>query len=123
MLSGIPVEFLLFGLTLVGVAVFHRYTLPVALTGLGVIVGYKLAFTGFRTGPGLIGLAQHLLHEWVILTNLLGLLLGSGSAVVVRQELFAPDTNGIRIHVREVRANRRGACDPIPSCMGRACLG
>ena len=44
---------------------------------------------------------------------LLGSLLGSGPAVVVRQELFAPSTNGIRIHIREVRANRRGACDPI----------
>ncbi len=44
---------------------------------------------------------------------LLGSLLGSGPAMVVRQELFAPSTNGIRIHVREVRANRRGTCDPI----------
>lgn len=33
--------------------------------------------------------------------------------MVVRQELFAPSTNGIRIHIREVRANRRGACDPV----------
>jgi Na+/H+ antiporter NhaD/arsenite permease-like protein len=73
---GVPVDFVLFGLTLAGVALFHHHTLQVALTGLAVIVLYKLAFTGFKTGPGLEGLALHLAHEWVILANLLGLLLG-----------------------------------------------
>jgi Na+/H+ antiporter NhaD/arsenite permease-like protein len=73
---GVPVEFLLFAATLVGVALFHRHTLNVALIGLAAIVLYKLAFTGFKTGPGLGGLGGHMLHEWVILTNLLGLLLG-----------------------------------------------
>jgi Na+/H+ antiporter NhaD/arsenite permease-like protein len=73
---GVPVDFILFGLTLLGVALFHRHTLQVALTGLAVITLYKLGFTGFKTGAGLPGLGRHLLHEWVILTNLLGLLLG-----------------------------------------------
>jgi len=73
---GVPIDFVLFGLTLAGVALFHHHTLQVALIGLGVIVLYKLGFTGFKTGPGLGGLALHLAHEWVILTNLLGLLLG-----------------------------------------------
>jgi len=73
---GVPLDFLLFALTLIGVALFHRYTLAVALTGLAVIVAYKLGFTGFKSGPGLSGFGQHLAHEWVILTNLLGLLLG-----------------------------------------------
>lgn len=73
---GIPFEFVLFGATLAGVAVFHRHTLPVALAGLAVIVLYKLLVTGFKTGPGFGGLGVHLIHEWVILTNLLGLLLG-----------------------------------------------
>ena len=73
---GIPVDFILFALTLIGVAVFHRHTLVVALTGLAVIVLYKLGFTGFKTGPGLGGLASHMYHEWVILTNLLCLLVG-----------------------------------------------
>jgi Na+/H+ antiporter NhaD/arsenite permease-like protein len=73
---GIPFEFVLFGATLAGVAVFHRHTLQVALTGLSAIVLYKLFFTGFKTGAGLGGLGAHLLHEWVVLTNLLGLLLG-----------------------------------------------
>jgi len=74
--SLIPIEFLLFGLTLAGVAVFHRHTLYVALAGLAVITLYKVGFAGFKTGPGFGGLGLHLLHEWVILTNLLGLLLG-----------------------------------------------
>jgi Na+/H+ antiporter NhaD/arsenite permease-like protein len=72
----IPVEFVLFGLTLLGVALLHHHTLAVALTGLAVITGFKLGFTGFKTGPRLEGLLGHLGHEWVILANLLGLLLG-----------------------------------------------
>src|SRR5688572_8173543 len=47
-LLGIPVDFILFGATLLGVALFHHHTLQVALTGLGAIVAYKLAFTGFK---------------------------------------------------------------------------
>ncbi len=73
---GIPVDFILFGLTLLGVAVFHHHTLPVALAGLAAITAYKLAYTGFKTGPGLAGLAAHLHHEWVLLANLLCLLVG-----------------------------------------------
>jgi len=75
-LFGVPVDFVLFALTLAGVALFHHHTLQVALIGLAVIVAYKLGFAGFRTGTGLNGLALHMAHEWVILTNLLGLLLG-----------------------------------------------
>jgi Na+/H+ antiporter NhaD/arsenite permease-like protein len=75
-LFGIPVDFVLFALTLLGVALFHRYTLQVALTGLAVVTLYKLGFTGFKTGPGLAGLGAHMAHEWIILANLLGLLLG-----------------------------------------------
>src|SRR5918992_704334 len=75
-LIGVPIEFVLFGLTLVGVALFHHHVLQVALTGRAVIALYKLGVTGFKTGPGLGGLALHMAHEWVILTNLLGLLLG-----------------------------------------------
>jgi Na+/H+ antiporter NhaD/arsenite permease-like protein len=76
MLGPIPVDFILFALTLIGVALFHKRTLEVALTGLAVITIYKLAFTGFKTGAGFAGLAGHFAHEWVILANLLGLLLG-----------------------------------------------
>src|SRR5258707_15613074 len=73
---GIPVDFILFGLTLLGVALFHAHTLRVALTGVIVISLYKIFFTGFKTGPGISGFAAHLGHEWVILANLLCLLLG-----------------------------------------------
>jgi len=75
-LGPVPVEFLLFGLTLAGIALFHRRTLQVALTGLTAVILYKLLFAGFRGGPGLVGLAHHLSREWVPLTNLLGLLTG-----------------------------------------------
>ena len=75
-LLGIPLDFILFGLTLVGVALFHRHTFYVALAGLGIIILYKLGFTGFKTGTGIPGLLAHLGHEWVILSNLLCLLLG-----------------------------------------------
>jgi Na+/H+ antiporter NhaD/arsenite permease-like protein len=75
-LFGIPVDFVLFALTLIGVAVFHHHVLAVALGGLATIVLYKLAFTGFKTGAGLAGLGAHIHHEWVILTNLLCLLVG-----------------------------------------------
>src|SRR4051812_6853707 len=75
-LAGIPVDFILFALTLLGVALFHHHTLYVALTGLVVITAYKLGFGNFSGVPGLVGLQQLLAHEWVILANLLGLLLG-----------------------------------------------
>jgi Na+/H+ antiporter NhaD/arsenite permease-like protein len=75
-LFGIPVDFILFGLTLLGVAMFHHKTLQVALTGLAVVTVYKLLFTGFRQGEGLIGLALQMQHEWVILANLFLLLMG-----------------------------------------------
>ena len=75
-LVGIPVDFILFGLTLLGVALFHHHTLAVALAGLAAITIYKLAFTGFKFGLGFAGLGLHLQHEWVILANLFLLLMG-----------------------------------------------
>ena len=76
MVAGIPLDFILFALTLLGVALFHNQTLYVGLTGLVTITLYKLIFTGFKTGDGLIGLASHFQHEWVILANLFCLLMG-----------------------------------------------
>lgn len=73
---GIPVELILFALTLLGVALFHHQTFYVALTGLLSISMYKLLFTGFKTGTGFTGLAEHFAHEWVILVNLFALLMG-----------------------------------------------
>lgn len=76
MVGGIPVDFILFGLTLLGVALFHNATLYVALTGLATISLYKILFTGFKTGLGFAGFAGHLGHEWVTLANLFCLLTG-----------------------------------------------
>jgi Na+/H+ antiporter NhaD/arsenite permease-like protein len=73
---GIPVDFILFALTLLGVALFHHKTLQVALSGLAAIIVYKLVFTGFKHGAGLAGLGHHMAHEWVTLANLFLLLMG-----------------------------------------------
>jgi Na+/H+ antiporter NhaD/arsenite permease-like protein len=75
-IGSIPIDFILFALTLVGVALFHRHTLKVAVTGLAVITIFKVLFSPFAEGPTLTGLVSHLAHEWVLLANLLGLLLG-----------------------------------------------
>ena len=75
-LASVPVEFVLFGLTLLGVAVLHARALEVAAAGLGAIVVYKLLATGFDGVAGLPGLVAHLGREWVVLANLGLLLLG-----------------------------------------------
>jgi Na+/H+ antiporter NhaD/arsenite permease-like protein len=75
-LAGIPLDFILFALTLLGVALFHHHTLAVAVTGLAVITLYKLGLSDFSGVAGPAGLMNLLAHEWVTLANLLGLLLG-----------------------------------------------
>jgi Na+/H+ antiporter NhaD/arsenite permease-like protein len=75
-IAGIPVDFILFAFTLLGVAVFHHHTLAVAVAGMVVIALYKIAFGDFAGVPGVPGLVGLLGHEWVTLGNLLGLLLG-----------------------------------------------
>lgn len=76
MIVGIPLEFVLFGLTLLGVALFHQRALRVALCGVAALALYRIFFGGFAEGPGVAGFVGHLGHEWVVLANLLGLLLG-----------------------------------------------
>ena len=68
-LAGVPVAFLLFAATLIGVAVLHHRTLEVGLTGL-VAIGL------FQTTLGGLDGWAHLAHEGVLLANLFGLLLG-----------------------------------------------
>jgi Na+/H+ antiporter NhaD/arsenite permease-like protein len=75
-LFGLPVEFVLFGLMLTGVALLHERALAVSLTGLAVILAYEALVTEFPTGTGMAALAEHASHEWVIITNLLLLLIG-----------------------------------------------
>jgi Na+/H+ antiporter NhaD/arsenite permease-like protein len=76
MLGPVPVDFILFALILLGIATLHRHTLQVAVGGLVTVTIYKLAFTGFKQGPGFEGLVGLLAHEWVIIANLFGLLMG-----------------------------------------------
>ena len=56
LLFGIPFDFVLFAATLLGIALFHRHTLLIALGGLVAITAYKLSITGFKDGAGLAGL-------------------------------------------------------------------
>ena len=60
---GVPIEFVLFALTLAGVALLHRHTLRVAVIGLVAITLYKLGFSEFRSMAGLDGLISLLNHE------------------------------------------------------------
>lgn len=71
-----PIEFLFFGLTLLGVAIFHQRALAIAASGLVVIILFEWLFTQFPAGTGWSGLVAHFAHEWVILSNLLLLLVG-----------------------------------------------
>ena len=73
---GIPLEFLLFGLMLLGVALFHKRALPISLIGLIVILAYEAFVTAFPTGRGAGALMLHAEHEWIPITNLLLLLIG-----------------------------------------------
>ena len=75
-LGPVPVEFLLFAGVLAGVALFHAYTLRVAVVGAVVIALYKVLLSPFPSGVGVGGFVGHIGHEWVVLVNLLLLLLG-----------------------------------------------
>src|SRR5690606_817842 len=70
LLLGIRAEFYLFGLTLLGVAIFHDRTLEVALAGLVSILVLKLLTDAE------FSLGHHVVEEAPTLINLLGLLLG-----------------------------------------------
>jgi Na+/H+ antiporter NhaD/arsenite permease-like protein len=74
--AAVVLDFLLFGVTLACVAIFHRHTLAAALTGLGAIILKKLVWDGFDQGGGLAGLFAHFAHEWVLIANLFLLLVG-----------------------------------------------
>ena len=91
LMLGIPLEFVVFALTLAGIALFHRHTLTVALAGLAAILAYKLMVTGFNAGPGVEGLVAHLGHEWVVLANLFGLLMGFALLAQHFHDSRAPD--------------------------------
>jgi len=90
-MAGIAIEFLLFGAVLLGVALFHRYTMPIAVGGAIVIALYKIVASPFKTGAGAAGFVAHLGHEWVILVNLLLLLVGFALLAKHFEESRVPD--------------------------------
>ena len=76
LLAGVPVAFILFGTLLLAIAFLHRHATVTALAGAVVITAFTLISSSFAEGPGAGGLLAHAIHEWVALSNLLGLLLG-----------------------------------------------
>ena len=88
---GIPFDFVLFAVTLLGIAIFHRHVLPIALAGLVAITAYKLSFTGFKEGLGLAGLGGHLRDEFSLLANLFLLLMGFALLARHFEESAVPD--------------------------------
>jgi Na+/H+ antiporter NhaD/arsenite permease-like protein len=100
-IAGIRIEFILFALTLLGVALFHHRTFEVAIIGLATIVLYKLFFTtGYHFQEHFFGensLVSQLTDksmrqgEWGILLNLLGLLLGFGILAKIFEDSGVPD--------------------------------
>jgi Na+/H+ antiporter NhaD/arsenite permease-like protein len=100
-LFGIRVEFILFALVLLGVALFHNQTFYVAVTGLIVITLFKLFFDGgFNLSQhyfGQLPLLDQLVDkhqrqgEWPVILNLLGLLLGFGILAKIFEECGIPE--------------------------------
>ena len=75
-LGGIRLEFILFALTLLGFALFHHYTMWIALGGLATVLISKYLFlTDFSMLHHLLGGAGQE-GEWRVLLNLIGLLFG-----------------------------------------------
>jgi Na+/H+ antiporter NhaD/arsenite permease-like protein len=99
--GGIRVEFILFALTLIGVALFHHHTMKVALIGLASILVFKFVFAdGFNLLTHLFGdnsIIEQITDkekrqgEWPILLNLLGLLIGFAVLAKHFEESGVPD--------------------------------
>jgi hypothetical protein len=63
---GMPIDFILLGLTLPGVAVFHEHTMCVALAGLVTAVFYKILLLSphFEKSRVPLVLPKYLPHDW-----------------------------------------------------------
>ena len=112
-------EYAFFGVTLLGVALFHQRALLVALVGLSSVVLLQIA-----SGPSLemaaYEILAHLADEWVILTNLLLLLLGF--AVLTNQF----EQSGLPEVIPSWLVRRRRAawsCVPALDLPGQYCRG
>jgi Na+/H+ antiporter NhaD/arsenite permease-like protein len=97
----VRIEFIIFGFVLLGVALFHKHTFWVAVTGLTILLIFKLLLVpGFHLGQHLFGttpFVEQLVHknlrqgEWGIIINLLGLLLGFALLSKIFEESGVPD--------------------------------
>jgi Na+/H+ antiporter NhaD/arsenite permease-like protein len=97
----VRVEFIIFGLIILGVALFNKKTFLVAAAGLAVLLIFKIAFDpGFHFFEHLFGttpFGEQLLDkglrqgEWGVMLNLLGLLLGFSILTKVFEESGVPD--------------------------------
>jgi len=97
----VRIEFIIFGLILLCVALFHKQTFGVAVTGLTVLLIYKFIFDpGFHLWEHIFGersFVEQLTDielregEWGILLNLLGLLLGFAVLAKIFEDSRIPD--------------------------------
>jgi Na+/H+ antiporter NhaD/arsenite permease-like protein len=97
----VRIEFIIFGLILLGVALFHKQTFWVAVTGLTVLLIFKLVFDpGFHLFEHFFGttpFGEQLMDkelrqgEWGIILNLLGLLLGFAVLSKIFEESNVPE--------------------------------
>src|SRR5665811_714794 len=97
----VRLEFIIFGLILLGVALFHKQTFWVAVIGLTVLLVFKIVFDpGFNLLHHLFGttpFGEQLMDkglrqgEWGIILNLLGLLLGFALLSKIFEESGVPD--------------------------------
>jgi Na+/H+ antiporter NhaD/arsenite permease-like protein len=100
-LGPLRVEFIIFGLILLGVALLHKETFKVAVIGLSVLLIFKFVFDpGFNFMEHMVG--QTSMHdqlldkslrqgEWGIILNLLGLLLGFSILAKIFEESGIPE--------------------------------
>jgi Na+/H+ antiporter NhaD/arsenite permease-like protein len=97
----IRVEFIIFGLILLGVALFHKQTFKVAIIGVSVLILFKFIFDSqfnmIEHLFGTNGFGAQLMDkslrqgEWGIILNLLGLLLGFAILAKIFEESGVPD--------------------------------
>lgn len=97
----VRVEFIIFGLILVCVAIFHKQTFWVAVIGLTVLLTFKFIFDpGFHFIEHMFGetpMSEQIMDkslregEWGIILNLLGLLLGFAILAKIFEESNVPE--------------------------------
>ena len=97
----IRVEFIIFALILIGVALFHKQTFKVAIIGVSVLILFKFIFDHqfnmFEHLFGTNGFGAQIMDkslrqgEWGIILNLMGLLLGFAILAKIFEESGVPD--------------------------------